>query len=114
MYRTVAHSVYLGEFEQMVLLAVLQAEQTDAGAYGTTVLDQLLQRTGRAVARGAVYMTLDRLENKGLLSSFALPPTPERGGRRKRCYRVTKVGMTALKASHRALARLWKGLEAFS
>jgi PadR family transcriptional regulator PadR len=108
-----AEAGYLGEFEQLVLLAVLQAEQMDAGAYGTTVFDELVARTERRIARGAVYMTLDRLEKKGLLASYASAPTPQRGGRMKRCYSVTRRGMAALKASRRALVQLWKGLDAF-
>jgi PadR family transcriptional regulator len=104
---------YLGEFEQLVLLAVLQADLMDAGAYGTTVFDALVARTERRIARGAVYMTLDRLEKKGLLSSYPSAPTAERGGRAKRCYSVTKGGMAALHASRRALLQLWKGLDAF-
>ena len=102
---------YLGEFEQLVLLAVLQADQMDAGAYGTTVFDKLVARTERRIARGAVYMTLDRLEKKGLLESHLTDPTPERGGRAKRCYRVTKPALEALRASRRALINLWEGLE---
>lgn len=104
---------YLGEFEQLILLAVLQADQTDDGAYGTTVFDALVARTDRRIARGAVYMTLDRLEKKGLLLSHTTAPTAERGGRAKRCYTVTKRGMNALHASRRALVQLWKGLDAF-
>lgn len=104
----------LGEFEQMVLLAVMQADQTEARAYGTTIFEELTSRTGRQVARGAVYMTLDRLEKKGLLSSYPMAATAERGGRAKRGYRVTRLGVSALKASHRALVRLWDGLESFS
>lgn len=100
----------LGEFEQMVLLAVLRTSQ-DGEAYGITVFDELTARTKRRVARGAVYMTLDRLEKKGLLSSYLTEPTAERGGRAKRCYRVTKPAMAALRASKRALVNLWDGLE---
>jgi DNA-binding PadR family transcriptional regulator len=100
----------LGEFEQMVLLAVLQAGQ-DGQAYGVSIHAELERRTGRRVARGAVYMTVDRLEKKGLLTSFASAPLPERGGRSRRCYRVTKPAVTALRASRRALVRLWDGLE---
>ena len=99
----------LGEFEQMVLLAVLCAEK-DGEAYGITVYDELTARTKRRVARGAVYMTLDRLEKKGLLSSYQTEPTTERGGRTKRCYRVTKPAMAALRESRRALLNLWEGL----
>jgi DNA-binding PadR family transcriptional regulator len=100
----------LGEFEQMVLLAVLCAAQ-DGDAYGVTVHGELERRTRRRVARGAVYMTLDRLEKKGLLESYLTDPTPERGGRAKRCYRVTKPAVAALRASRRALVALWEGLE---
>lgn len=96
----------------MVLLAVLQAEQSEAGAYGITVYDELVARTGRRVARGAVYMTLDRLETKGLLSSFLTEPLPERGGRSRRCFRLRKPAIAALKASRMALDRLWEGLAA--
>src|SRR5262245_32453616 len=101
----------LGEFEQMVLLAVLCASQAD-DAYGVNVHSELERRTRRRVSRGAVYMTLDRLEKKGLLSSYLTEPTAERGGRAKRCYRVTKPAMAALRESRSALQRLWEGLEA--
>ena len=94
----------------MILLAVLCASQ-QGEAYGITVFDELTTRTTRRVARGAVYMTLDRLEKKGLLSSYLTEPTPERGGRAKRCYRVTKPALAALKESKRALVNLWEGLE---
>ena len=94
----------------MVLLAVLCAAQ-EGDAYGVTVHDELERRTKRRVARGAVYMTLDRLEKKGLLESYLTDPTPERGGRAKRCYRVTKPAVAALRASRRALVALWEGLE---
>ncbi|HEY7475841.1 MAG TPA: helix-turn-helix transcriptional regulator [Vicinamibacterales bacterium] len=101
--------ISLGEFEQMILLAVLCAGQ-DADAYGVNVHDELQKRAKRRVARGAVYMTLDRLEKKGLLSSYLTDPTPERGGRAKRCYRVTKPALAALRASRRALLNLWDGV----
>jgi len=99
----------LGEFEQMVLLAVLCAAQ-EGDAYGITVYDELTTRTKRRVARGAVYMTLDRLEKKGLLSSSLTAPTPERGGRARRCYRVSKPALAALRASQQALVNLWAGV----
>ena len=101
----------LGEFEQMVLLAVLQASQDDGEAYGVTIHAELARRTKRRIARGAVYMTVDRLEKKGLLSSYTTAPLPERGGRARRCYRVTKPALAALRASRRALVGLWQGLE---
>lgn len=98
----------IGEFEQMVLLAVLQRH---GEAYGVTVHEELQKHTGRSVARGAVYMTLDRLEKKGLLTSALSEPTAERGGRAKRCYTVTRTAVGALKASRRTLLGLWDGLE---
>ena len=100
--------VPLGEFEQMVLLAVLCA---GGNAYGVTVHAELESRANRRVSRGAVYMTLDRLEKKGLLTSSLSDPTPERGGRAKRCYVVTKPARGALHASRRALMNLWEALE---
>ncbi|MEX2271522.1 MAG: helix-turn-helix transcriptional regulator [Vicinamibacterales bacterium] len=98
----------LGEFEQMVLLAVLQAGDD---AYGMAVHAELKRRASRRVALGAVYMTLDRLDKKGLLQSWTTEPTPERGGRAKRCYGVTRNARAALRASRRALTNLWEGLE---
>jgi DNA-binding PadR family transcriptional regulator len=98
----------LGEFEQMVLLAVLQVRHD---AYGVTVHEELERHTTRAVARGAVYMTLDRLEKKEMLTSSLSEPTAERGGRAKRCYALTRNAVIALKASRRTLLSLWDGLE---
>ena len=97
----------IGEFEQMVLLAVLQRKDD---AYGVTIHEELARHTPRPVARGAVYMTLDRLEKKGLLKSTLSDPTAERG-RAKRCYRLTKAAVHALKTSRRTLLSLWNGLE---
>lgn len=101
----------LGEFEQMVLLAVLCASQGEGGAYGVSIHAELERRSRRRVSRGAVYITVDRLEKKGLLTSHQTDPTPERGGRSKRCYRVTRPALTALRESRRALVSLWEGLE---
>jgi DNA-binding PadR family transcriptional regulator len=98
----------LGEFEQMVLLAVLCVSQGDDDPYGVNVHAELEQRAKRRVARGAIYMTLDRLEKKGLLQSYLTEPTAERGGRAKRCYRVTRPALAALEASRRALSALWQ------
>jgi DNA-binding PadR family transcriptional regulator len=98
----------IAEFEQMVLLAVLQVHED---AYGVTVHEELERHTDRAVSRGAVYMTLDRLEKKGFLTSSLSEPTAERGGRSKRCYSATKTAITALRASRRTLLSLWDGLE---
>lgn len=98
----------IGEFEQMILLAVLQRRED---AYGVTIHEELARHTKRPVARGAVYMTLDRLEKKGFLKSTLSEPTAARGGRAKRCYRLTRHAVDALKASRRTLLSLWNGLE---
>ena len=98
----------VGEFEQMILLAVLQRKDD---AYGVTIHDELARHTKRPVARGAVYMTLDRLEKKGLLKSTLSEPSAERGGRAKRCYSLTRAAVQALKTSRRTLLSLWNGLE---
>ena len=98
----------LGEFEQVVLLAVLRL---DDGAYAVPVRTEILQCTGRDVSRGSIYITLDRLETKGYLRSWLADPTPERGGRAKRYYALRPRAVEALKDSRRALVALWKGLE---
>ena len=105
-----ADQTFLGEFEQMVLLAVLCASQQGEDAYGVNVHVELEARAKRRVTRGAIYMTLDRLEKKGLLTSYLTDPTPERGGRARRCYRVTRPALAALREARHALLRLWKGL----
>lgn len=105
----------LGEFEIMVLLAVLHLSSGDAGpadvAYGSTIVREITARTGRDVSRGAVYVTLDRLEVKRLLTSRAGDAPPERGGRPRRVYRVTAAGLKATRHSLSVLARMQAGLE---
>lgn len=98
----------LGEFEVVVLMATLHLG-TDA--FGSAIRDEIEARTGRSVARGAVYITLDRLEDKGLLASKLGEPTARRGGRPKRVFRVTAAGVKAVKHSVNQLARMHKGLE---
>jgi PadR family transcriptional regulator len=100
---------YLGELEQMVLLAVLRL---DDGAYGSTVLDEIEGRTGRELSRGGLYVTLDRLVEKGLLDARMGEPSPERGGRPPRLVTVTGDGLAELRKSRRAFASLSQGLEA--
>jgi PadR family transcriptional regulator PadR len=97
----------LGEFELVVLLAVLQLGDD---AYGVPVRDEIVHRTGRDVARGAVYVTLDRLTRKGYLRSRLADPTPERGGRPKRYFELTARGNKALRESLAALERMREGL----
>jgi PadR family transcriptional regulator, regulatory protein PadR len=98
----------LGEFEQMVMLALLQL---GPDAYGAAVCSEIEQRGGRGVSVSAVHTTLDRLEQKGLVKSRVGDPTPQRGGKRKRHYEVAASGMRALQASYRSLRNMADGLE---
>jgi PadR family transcriptional regulator len=98
----------LGEFEQVVLLAILRLGDD---AYAVTVRDEILRRTGRDVSRGSIYITLDRLETKGYLKSRLADPTPERGGRAKRYYALRPRAVEALREGRRALVSLWRGIE---
>src|SRR5215831_12620090 len=101
--------VVLGEFEQLVLLALVR--QAGDG-YGISIADDISERTGRAVSIGAVYKALDRLETKGFVSSRIGDPTPERGGRRKKHFRLSATGQRALRQSLAALRSMTDGLEA--
>jgi DNA-binding PadR family transcriptional regulator len=94
----------LGEFEQIVLLAIVRLE---AEAYGTTIRREIEARTGRLVAIGALYTALERLERKGYVGSTLSDPTPQRGGRSKRYFMLKAAGAAALKRSRQALDRMW-------
>jgi PadR family transcriptional regulator PadR len=98
----------LGDFEQLVLLGVLQSSPD---SYGVPIWRELEIRTGRRLSLGAVYKTLDRLESKGLLRSARGQPSAERGGRSKRVYQVTASGLRLLNSTLAALARMTEGLE---
>jgi len=98
----------VGGLEQMVLLGVLHLTE---GAYAVTIRRELERRSGKRVSRGALYTVLERLESKGYLASRMGSPTPERGGRPKRFYRVTPGGVKALKSSKDTMVDLWRGLE---
>lgn len=98
----------LGEFEQSILLAIVHL-RTDA--YGVTIRREIEARTGRTVAVGALYTALDRLERKDYVASSMSDPTPERGGRSKRYFKIRSAGSTALRESRARLARMWDGLE---
>jgi PadR family transcriptional regulator, regulatory protein PadR len=100
--------IYLGEFEYAVLLAVLHLDQD---AYAVPIRELIEQRTGRPVARGALYTGLDRLEAKGCLRSRMGDPTEERGGKARRYYSITPPGLRAIRATHGALASMTRGLE---
>jgi PadR family transcriptional regulator PadR len=99
---------YLGEFEQIVLLAVLRLGR---GAYGVPIRHEIEFRANRAVSVGALYSTLDRLEGKGYVASHFADPTAERGGRSKRFFRVEPLGLKAVKRSQQALAVMLEGLD---
>jgi PadR family transcriptional regulator, regulatory protein PadR len=98
----------LGEFEQLILLAILRLGDD---AYGVTVRAELAERGGRNVAPGALYTALERLEAKGVITSRMGEPTPQRGGRAKRYVTVTAAGMQALTRALRAYERLLDGLD---
>jgi PadR family transcriptional regulator PadR len=98
----------IGEFEQLILLALLRLGDT---AYGVTIRREIESRTGRGISSGAVYTTLERLEAKGYVSSMIGEPTPERGGRRKKFYRLEPAGAKALGRSYDAVRRMARGLE---
>ena len=100
--------IYLGEFEYAVMLAVLHLDQD---AYAVPIRELIEQRTGRPVARGALYTALERLESKRYLRSRMGEPLAERGGRPRRYFTVTATGLAALRSSRRALLQLWGGLE---
>ena len=102
-----AAPVNLGEFEQLILLAILRLRDN---AYGVTIRAELAERAGRRVAPGAMYTALERLETKGLIRSRMSDPTPQRGGRAKREVTVTAKGMEALTRSVQAYERLLDGL----
>ena len=99
---------FLGEFEQMVLLAILRLKE---GANAVSILRELDARAGRAVSRGTLYKTLERMEAKGLVQWVAEDGPPERGGHPRRRFSVTGRGVRALQESREALQRLWQGLE---
>jgi PadR family transcriptional regulator PadR len=99
---------YLGEFEHMVVLALLRLEDR---AYGVPVRQEIEFRTKREISIGAVYATLDRLETKGYVKSHRGEPTRERGGRSKRFFRVTAKGVAAVNRTHRALQSMTEGLD---
>ena len=98
----------IGQFEQLVLTAILTL---DDDAYGVTIHSRVQELArSKAVSLGAVYVTLDRLEDKGLVASWLSDPTPDRGGRAKRCYRLKALGERALKESALTAKRIWDGI----
>ena len=100
-------SVALGEFEQLVLLALLRL---GPDAYGATVRREIEDHAGREVSISAVYTTLERLERKGLVRSRIGAPTPERGGRRRRHFELLPLGARSLRDAYRALTGMTAGI----
>ncbi len=99
---------YLGEFEHIVLLALLRLGPE---AYGVPIRQEIEKRTKRAITVGSLYSTLDRLESKGYVQSWFSDPTPARGGRAKRYFRVEPLGVKAIRRSQKALSVMLEGLD---
>ena len=99
---------FLGEFEQLCLLAVVRL---GANAYGVTILDEIEKRTGREPNIGSIYATLDRMEEKGFVSSKLGEATAVRGGRPKRYFKIEAPGVEALERVRRMQDSMWQGVE---
>ena len=100
---------FLGNFELMVMLALIRLGDA---AYGVPISKVIEESTNREVLVGSVYAALERLEGKGFVVSEVGEPTPERGGRAKRYFRVTEMGLRQVRDTRRALTRLWQGIPA--
>lgn len=98
---------YLGEFEQIVMLALLRLGEE---AYGASIRKTLIDNIGRDTSLGALYSTLERLEQKGMAISSFGTATPKRGGRPKKHYQVTAKGMQALKRSRSVMDKMWANI----
>jgi PadR family transcriptional regulator PadR len=98
---------YLGNFDLMLLLALLRLGEN---AYGVTIARELEEQTDREVVIASVYATLERLQDRGLVTSSLGDSSPERGGRAKRYFRITGLGIREVRDARRSLMNLWKGL----
>ena len=98
---------YLGEFELQVMLTIIRLGED---AYGVPIAREIERQTGRSVAFGTVYATLERLQNKGFVCSNLGDATPERGGRAKRYFRASATGLRTVRKTKQSLIRLWHGL----
>jgi DNA-binding PadR family transcriptional regulator len=103
-----AKQISLGEFEQIVLLAILRLE---ANAYGVAIHSEIASCTGRRPSPGALYTTLDRMQEKGVVRSWFGDATPQRGGRAKRYFALTKSGHSALVSAQLAYQKMLHGLD---
>ena len=102
---------YLGEFELMLLLAVIHLGDE---AYGVPISREIEKHRGKSVSLGSVYAALERLEGKGLVASSMGDPTPERGGKAKRYFQITKEGLRQVQDTRRVLMGLWRAIPEFS
>jgi PadR family transcriptional regulator PadR len=102
-----AEREYLGEFELTVMLALLRLGED---AYGVPIAREIEASSDREVAIASVYAALERLERKGFVNSWRGEPTPERGGRAKRFFHVTALGLRRVRKTQKTLVRLWRGL----
>ena len=100
----------VGEFEQLVLLAILHLDAA-GDVYGVPIVEAIEGRTNRQVSRAAVYIALRRLEHKGHVATWMSEPTHERGGKSRRCVKVTPAGLQALHQTRQALEDMWRGLD---
>lgn len=98
----------VGEFEQLVLLALVRLGN---GAYGAAILREIRERTGREIAAGALYMTLGRLVDKKMICSYVGDPSPQRGGRRRKHYLIDTLGQKALGRAYRVFKTMSQGIE---
>jgi PadR family transcriptional regulator PadR len=103
----IAHR-HLGELEQVLLLALLRLGDAVSGGAIRRIIHE---RTGRVLSPGAIYTGMNRLERRGFVSSALGEPTPQRGGKRQRCYRLTRAGAAALRDMHAALAEMARDLQ---
>jgi PadR family transcriptional regulator, regulatory protein PadR len=101
---------YLGEFELLLLLAVIHL---DDEAYGVPISRELERHRGKGVSVGSVYAAMERLEVKGFVSSTLGDPTPERGGKAKRFFRITREGLRQVHETRRVLTKLWETIPDF-
>jgi DNA-binding PadR family transcriptional regulator len=98
---------FLTEFELMILLAILRVGED---AYGVPIAREIEATAKRRVMLGAIYTGLDRLQQKGLVASTLGDPTPERGGKAKRFFAVTRLGLRSVQDARRAFTALWNGV----
>lgn len=112
MFHIVEHTEHmettLGEFEQLVLIAIVRLDEE---AYGATIRREIEERTKRRLSISAVYTTLDRLERKGFVHSWIGDPTPQRGGRRRKHFGLQPAGARALRSAYNAFGAMTAGLE---